>query len=247
MSPRDRAVRRAGALARAHPHLPADAARPLERPRRRARRRAGRRHAARVQPVRRAPRAAGRRRRDDGPLRAAAAGEAPDPRPDAGLQRPPGARGGAARQEGRRDARRPDRRRHRRGARVRARQPQAGAAQAGLAGRGLRRVRRRRGAPHRARPDGVAPARLPARRGRVVLARRVRCRGPPLRRGQDPGRCGGDGPRPGDHADPGHQHRERAAVEGRADPPHVADGRGDRRVLRLRSRRSGRSPSRRTR
>ena len=43
----DRAVRRARALARAHPHLPADPARPLERPRRRPRRRAGRRHAAR--------------------------------------------------------------------------------------------------------------------------------------------------------------------------------------------------------
>ena len=80
----DRAVRRARAVARAHPHLPADAARPLERARRRPRRRAGRRHAAGVQPLRRAARAARRRRRDDGPLRPAAAGEAPRARAGAG-------------------------------------------------------------------------------------------------------------------------------------------------------------------
>ena len=98
----DRAVRRARALPRARPHLPADAARAVERPRRGPRRRAGRRHAARVQPLRRAARAARRRRRDDGPLRPAAAGEAPRPRPGAGQHRPPGARGGAARQEDRR-------------------------------------------------------------------------------------------------------------------------------------------------
>ena len=228
----DRAVRRARALPRARAHLPAHPARSLERPRRRPRRRAGRRHAAGVQPVRRPARAARRRRRDDGPLRPAAPGEAPDPRPGAGLQRPAGPRGGAARQEDRRHARRPDRRRHRRRARLRARQPQAGAAQAGLAGRGLRRVRRRRGAPDRARRDRVAPARLPARGRRVVLARRVRRRRAPLRRRQDAGRRGRDGPRAGDHADPGHQHRVRAAVEGRAGPAYVADRGGDRRVLR---------------
>ena len=44
---------------------------------------------------------------------------------------------------------------------------------------------------------GVAPARLPARRRRVVLARRVRRRRAPLRRGQDAGRRGGDGARRG--------------------------------------------------
>ena len=47
---------------------------------------------------------------------------------------------------------------------VRARQPQAGAAQAGLAGRGLRRVRRRRGAPDRARRGRLDPARPTSRR-----------------------------------------------------------------------------------
>ncbi len=36
----------------------------------------------------------------------------------------------------------------------------------------------------------------------------------------------------GDHADPGHQHRRRPAVEARADRPHLADRGGDRRVLR---------------
>ena len=68
-----RAVRRAGALARAHPHLPADPARAVERPRRRARRRAGRGHPAHLLPLPGAALAAGRRRRDDGPLRPAAA------------------------------------------------------------------------------------------------------------------------------------------------------------------------------
>ena len=68
-----RAVRRARARPRARPHLPADPARPVERPGRRARRRAGRRHAAAVQPLRRPARAARRRRRDDGPVRPAAA------------------------------------------------------------------------------------------------------------------------------------------------------------------------------
>ena len=36
----------------------------------------------------------------------------------------------------------------------------------------------------------------------------------------------------GDHADPGHQHRRRAAVEARADRAHLAHRGGDRRVLR---------------
>ena len=131
------------------------------------------------------------------------------------------------------DARRAARRRHRRGARLRARQPQAGAAQARLAGRGLRRLRRRRGAPDRARPDGVVAAPLPARGGRVVLARRLRRRGAAVRRRQDPGRRGRDGRGQGDHADPRHQHRQRPAVEGRAAPADLPDRRGDRRVQRL--------------
>ena len=94
----------------------------------------------------------------------------------------------------------------RRRPRLRARQPQAGAAQDRLAGRGLRRLRRRRGAPDRARRDRVAPARLPARRRRVVLARRVRRGRAALRRRQDAGRRGRHGARPGHHADPRHQH-----------------------------------------
>ena len=51
----------------------------------------------------------------------------------------------------------------------------------------------------------------------------------------------------GDHADPGHQHRRRPAVEARAARPHLADRGGDRRVLRRDARRSARSPSPRTR
>ena len=104
-----------------------------------------------LQPLRRAARAARRHRRDDGPLRPAAAGEAPHPRPRPQQHRPTGARGGAPRQEDRRDARDAHRRRLGRRARQRARQPQAGAAQARLAGRGLRGLRRRRGPPDRAR------------------------------------------------------------------------------------------------
>ncbi len=115
----------------------------------------------------------------------------------------------------------------------RARQPQAGAAQDRLAGRGLRRVRRRRGARDRARRVGLVDAAVPEGGRRVVLARRLRRRRPPLRCRQDHGRRGGDGRGQGDHADPRHQHRQRAAVEGRADATHVADRRGDRRVQRL--------------
>ena len=170
----DRPLRRARALARAHPHLPPHPARPLERPGRRPRRRAGRRRAADVEPLRRPARAAGRRRRDHGPLRPAAAREAPGPRPGALLHRPAGPRGGAAGQEDRRHGRRPARRRHRRGPPERARQPQAGAAQARLARRGLRRLRRRRGARDRPRRGGLDAAALPARGRRVLLGRRVR-------------------------------------------------------------------------
>ena len=132
-------------------------------------------------------------------------------------------------------ARRAPRRRHRGGARLRARQPQAGAAQAGLAGRGLRRVRRRRGAPDRARRERLEAAR-PTRReaaeafwhggsGVVVL---------PCGAGKTLVGAAAMAPRPGDHADPGHQHRPRAPVEGRAGQAHLADRRRDRRVLRLR-------------
>ena len=45
----------------------------------------------------------------------------------------------------------------------------------------------------------------------------------PVRRRQDPGRRRHDGPGAGDHADPRHQHRLGAAVEGRAAPAYVAD------------------------
>ena len=127
---------------------------------------------------------------------------------------------------------RPDRRRLDRRARLRARPAQAGAAEDRLAGRGPRRLRRRRRPPDRARPVELAPARLPAAGRRGVLGRRLGRRRPAVRRGQDAGRRRGDGRGEGDHADPGDQHRRRAAVEARADRAHLAHRGGDRRVLR---------------
>ena len=118
------------------------------------------------------------------------------------------------------------------GAPLRARPPQAGAAQGRLAGRGPRRLRRRRGAPHRAGRGRVVAAALPAAGGRRVLARRLRRRRPALWRRQDPRRRRRDGPGRGDHADPRHQHRLGAAVARRAAAAHHADRGRDRRVLR---------------
>ena len=89
---------------------------------------------------------------------------------------------------------------------------------------------------------------VPAGGGRVVLARRLRGRRTPLRRGQDPGRRRRDGAGAGDHADPGHQHRQRPPVEaraGRGAPALTEDEIGE--YSRRQARRSGRSPSRRTR
>ena len=244
----DRAVRRARALPRARAHLPADAAGAVERPRRRPRRRAGRRHAAGVQPVRRAARAARRRRRDDGPLRPAAAGEEPDPRAGAGLHRPAGARGGAARQEDRRacsataiddDT-------------VVVHASERGNLKQALLKLGwpaedfagyvdgeahpifldetewhLRDYQREAAESFWHGGSGVVV--LPCGAGKTLVGAAAMAAGQ------------------GDHADPGHQHRLRAAVEGRAGPAYLADRGRDRRVLRRRSRRSGRSPSRRTR
>ena len=74
--------------------------------------------------------------------------------------------------------------------------------------------------PIELRRGRVDAARLPARSGRVVLARRVGGRRASVRRRQDPGRRGRDGRGQGDHVDPGDQHRQRAAVEGRAAATH---------------------------
>ena len=158
---------------------------PVERARGRPRCRAGGRHAARLQPVRRAARPARGRRRDDGPLRTAAPRQAPGARPGPDQHRPRRARGGRPEQEGGRDARRPDRRGQRRRPPLRARQPQAGAAQARLAGRGLRRLRRRRGPRDGARGGRLGPARLPEAGRRLVLARRLGGRRAALRCRQD--------------------------------------------------------------
>ncbi len=78
----------------------------------------------------------------------------------------------------------------------------------------------------------LAPAALPAARRRRLLARRLRRRRAPLRRGQDARRRGRHGGGQGDDAHPRDQHRQRAAVEGRAAQAHDADRGRDRRVLR---------------
>ena len=69
----------------------------------------------------------------------------------------------------------------------------------------------------------------------------------PCGAGKTDRRGGRDGARPGHHVDLGHQHRVGPPVARRAAPPDHPDRGGDRRVLRRARRRSGRSPSRRTR
>ena len=166
----DRAVRRARARPRARPHLPADAARacgtrgpPATTPSRwstpccRYSRYAG------------PARAAGRRRRHDGPLRPAAARQAPGARAGARVA-PTGrcSRRCCARRRSQPLLGAPARRRHRRRAPLRARPPEAGPAQARLAGRGPRRLRRRRGARRSSLGRGrLDAAPLPARGGGV--------------------------------------------------------------------------------
>ncbi len=188
-------LRRARARPRARAHLPHHPARPVERPRRRARRRAGRRrphhpqryavpHALLVDVADTMDRY--------GRLTLEKEGLADSPegtRLVLRTHRPPGARGGPAAQEDQAADRRAHRRPRRRRAPERARHPQAGAAQGRLARRGPRRLRRRRG-PSRSTSAGrrLAPAALPAAGRRRLLARRLRRRRAPLRRGQDPRR-----------------------------------------------------------
>ena len=115
----------------------------------------------------------------------------------------------------------------------RARPAQAGAAQGRLAGRGPGRLRRRRGAPDRRWPRTAGSCATTSERpsrafwaggsGVVVL---------PCGAGKTLVGAAAMAEARRDHADPGHQHRRRPAVEARADRPHVADRGGDRRVLR---------------
>ncbi len=147
--------------------------------------------------------------------------------------RPAGARGGAARQEGRAAARRAPRRRRP----SRCTPPSAATSS--------------RRCSSSAGPPRTSPGTSTARPTRSTCARTAgRCasyqreaaesfwhggsgrRRAAVRRRQDARRRGRDGAGPGHHADPGHQHRLRPAVEGRAAPAHLADRGRDRRVLR---------------
>ena len=229
----DRAVRRTRALARARAHLPDHPAGAVERARRRARRRAGRGRAGALVPLPGAAGAAGRRGGHHGPLRPAAAGN------------PPGARAGAAwprtgpcwrRSCGTRRSPRcsapgstptrsivhPSQRGHLKQALLKVGWPaedEAGYVDGEAHPIELDQANWHLRAYQEEAVDGVLGRRL--RRGRAALRRR-----------QDAGRRGRDGAGRGDHADPGDEHRRRAAVAARAAGPHVADRGGDRRVLR---------------
>ena len=182
---------------RARAHLPADAARPVERPRRRPRRRAGRRRAADASAAT--------------PCRTRCSSTSPTRWPataGCGSRSTRSTAWSCARPTGRcsRRSLRNKKIAPMLGARldddtvvvhpVRARPPQAGAAQARLAGRGPGRLRRRRGAPDRARRGRLGAAGLPAGGRRGLLARRLRRRRAALRRRQDAGRRGRDGAAP---------------------------------------------------
>ena len=205
----------------------------MERPRRRPRRRAGRRRAGALLALPGAARAAGRRRRHHGPLRPAPAGQAPGARAGAGVA-----------WTGRCSRRSSGRRRSPRCSAPGSTPTPSSCTRPSAAG-SSRRCSRSAGRPR------TWPATSTARRtrsscdqddwqlrdyqqrgGGQLLGRRLGRRRAALRRRQDAGRRGGDGRGEGDHADPGHQHGRRPAVEARAARPHRADRGGDRRVLR---------------
>ena len=163
--------------------------------------------------------------------------------------RPAGARGGAAAQEDPAAARRAPRRPRPSSVHPsRARPPQAGAAQGRLAGRGPRRLRRRRGAPDRPRrrPTGrCGPTSSRPSTASGTAAPASSCSpAAPARRSSAPARWR---PAKATTLILVTNTVSRAAVEGRAAQAHLADRGRDRRVLRRRARRSGRSPSRPTR
>ena len=196
-------------------------ARPVERPGGRPRRRVGGRRAAAVLPVPGAARAAGRRGRHDGPVRAAAAGQRPGARPGAARPRtgPCWSRWPKSKKlAGMLGAQ--DRRR----TRSRCTRPSA----AGSSRRCSSSAGRPRTWPAtstarrtRSRCTRTAGSCAPTSSQAVeqFLGRRLGRGRAALRRRQDPGRRGGDGPGQRDHADPGDQHRRRPAVEAGAASP----------------------------
>src|SRR5664279_2681501 len=227
-----RAVRRTRAVTGAHPHLPDHPPGAVERARRRARRRAGGGRAGALVPLPGPASAARRCGGHHGPLRPVGAADPPGARTDHGLAGSGRPGRDPAAQEDRPDARRQARSGHGDRAPLPARAPQAGAAEGRMARRGRGRLRRRGGPPHRAQPRELASPVVPGRSGRRVLGRRIRCGGAAVRRREDAGRCGRDGPGRGDHVDPGDEHRRRPAMAARTAGPDITDRGGDRRVLR---------------
>ena len=242
---RDRPVRRARARARARPHLPGHPLGAVERAGRRPRRRAGRRRAGALLPL---PGAAARCSSTSSTRWTATGACGWTHSPVHGLvlrrARPGGARGGAAAQEDRPAARAPG-----------STTTPSSSTPPSAAG-SSRRCSRSAGRPR------TWPATSTARRTRSRCAKtgwdlrdyqREAVEGfwaggsgvvvLPCGAGQDAGRCGRDGQGAGDHADPGHQHRRRAAVEAGAAGAHLAHRGRDRRVLRRAQGDPARSPS----
>ena len=245
----DRAVRGAGALPGARAHVPADPARAVERPGRRARRRGRGRRAARVLPLPGAARAARRRGRDDGPVRPAPAGQRPGARAGAARPGPDGAGSRSPRARSSPGCSAP-------GSTTtpsRCTRPSAAGSSrrcSSSAGRprtwpGTSTARRTRSS---CAEDGWdAAVRTSGRRCRQFWAGGSGVVVLPCGAGKTLVGAAAMAEAAGDHADPGHQHGRRPAVEARAGRPHVADRGGDRRVLAASARRSARSPSPRTR
>ena len=162
-----------------------------------------------LQPVRRPARAARRRRRDDGALRPAAAGEAPDPRPGAGRpptarcsrrccapRRSPGMLGDAASTTTPWSCTPPSAATSSRRCSSSAGRPRTSPATS--TARRTRSRSTRTGWTLRDYQREAAESFWHGGSGVVVL---------PCGAGKTHRRRGRDGPGPGDHADPGHQHR----------------------------------------